>query len=86
MVPGAIVFDHGINVGAGPRACLARATTGGRPYKHKFDRWLFLELEKRKDESEEPKTAEAILADPFSVRRVVDIDEHVFIRMSRQKA
>ena len=70
-------------VGAGARASLARATMAARLYKHQFDRWLFLEIEKRENKSEEPKTAEAILADPFSVRRVVYIDEHVFIRMSR---
>jgi hypothetical protein len=84
--PVGLTAESGINVGAGARACLSRATIAGRPCKHQLDRWLFLEIEKRENKSEEPKTAEAILADPFSVRRVVYIDEHVFIRMSRQKA
>ena len=37
-------------------------------------------------ESEKAKSAEAILADPLIVRGVVDIDEHVLVGMSGQKA
>ena len=33
---------------------------------------------------EEPKSAEAILADPLTISGVVDVDEHVFVGMSGQ--
>ena len=36
-----------------------------------------------KTESEKPKSAEAILADPLAVGGIVDIDEHVLVGMTR---
>jgi hypothetical protein len=33
--------------------------------------------------SEEPKSAEAILADPLPIGGIVDIDEHVLVGMTR---
>jgi hypothetical protein len=39
-------------------------------------------MEKKGEKLKEPKTPEAVLADQFVVGRIVDIDQHVLVRMA----